>query len=111
MRSENLKVQEEDFEMETKTVIQKPETKDNSEYKINRRTREGKLLHSLLNKEQIKSAKLVKVIKPISDGRINENNGVYVQWETPLVISMARDINNHPILTPTEMWSMLWSLR
>ena len=48
--------------METKTVIQKPEIKDNSEYKINRRTREGKLLHSLLNKEQIKSAKLVKVI-------------------------------------------------
>ena len=38
--------------METKTVIQKPEIKDNSEYKINRRTREGKLLHSLLNKEQ-----------------------------------------------------------
>lgn len=89
--------------METKTVIQKPETKDNSEYKINRRTREGKLLHSLLNKEQIKSAKLVKVIKPISDGRINENNGVYVQWETPLVISMARDINNHPYHTDRDV--------
>ena len=89
--------------METKTVIQKPEIKDNSEYKINRRTREGKLLHSLLNKEQIKSAKLVKVIKPISDGRINENNGVYVQWETPLVISMARDINNHPYHTDRDV--------
>jgi hypothetical protein len=89
--------------METKTVIQKPETKDNSEYKINRRTREGKLLHSLLNKEQTKSAKLVKVIKPISDGRINENNGVYVQWETPLVISMARDINNHPYHTDRDV--------
>ena len=89
--------------METKTVIQKPETKDNSEYKINRRTREGKFLHSLLNKEQIKSAKLVKVIKPISDGRINENNGVYVQWETPLVISMARDINNHPYHTDRDV--------
>lgn len=89
--------------METKTVIQKPEIKDNSEYKINRRTREGKLLHSLLNKEQIKSAKLVKVIKPISDGRINENNGVHVQWETPLVISMARDINNHPYHTDRDV--------
>ena len=89
--------------METKTVIQKPEIKDNSEYKINRRTREGKLLHSLLNKEQIKSAKLVKVIKPISGGRINENNGVHVQWETPLVISMARDINNHPYHTDRDV--------
>ena len=89
--------------MDTKTVIQKPEIKNNSEYKINRRTREGKLLHSLLNKEQTKSAKLVKVIKPISGGRINENNGVHVQWETPLVISMARDINNHPYHTDRDV--------
>jgi len=89
--------------MDTKTVIQKPEIKDNSEYKINRRTREGKLLFSLLNKEQVKSAKLVKVIKPVSDGRIHETNGVYVQWETPLVISMARDINNHPNHTDKDV--------
>ena len=89
--------------METKTVIQKPEIKDNSEYKINRRTREGKLLHSLLNKEQTKSAKLIKVIKPVSDGRIKEINGVHVQWETPLVISMARDINNHPYHTDRDV--------
>lgn len=82
--------------MDTKTAIQKPEIKSNSEYKINRRTREGKLMFSLLNKEQIKSADSVKVIKPVSDGRVLENNGVHVVWETPLLISMARDINNHP---------------
>lgn len=82
--------------MDTKTAIQKPETKLNNEYKINRRTREGKLMFSLLNKEQIKSADSVKVIKPVSDGRVVENNGVHVVWETPLLISMARDINNHP---------------
>lgn len=82
--------------MVTKTVIEKPEIQDNSEYKINRRTREGKLLFSLLNKEQVKSAKLVKVIKKYDDERTHEYNGVHVQWETPLVISMARDINNHP---------------
>ena len=89
--------------METKTARQKPEIKDNSEYKINRRTREGKLLHSLLNKEQIKSAKLVKLINPVSGGRIHESNGVHVQWETPLVISMARDINNHPYHTDRDV--------
>jgi len=82
--------------MVTNTVIQKPEIKDNSEYKINRRTREGKLLFSLLNKEQVKSAKLVKVIKRYDDGRTYEQNGVQVEWDTPLVISMALDINNHP---------------
>ena len=82
--------------MVTNTVIQKPEMRDNTEYKINRRTREGKLLYSLLNKDQIKSADSVKVIKPVSDGRVLENNGVHVVWETPLLISMARDINNHP---------------
>ena len=89
--------------METKTVIQKPEIKDNSEYKINRRTREGKLLHSLLNKEQVKSAKLVKVIKKYDDERTYESNGVHVQWGTPLVISMARDINNHPNRTDRDV--------
>ena len=89
--------------METKTARQKPEIKDNSEYKINRRTREGKLLHSLLNKEQIKSAKLVKLINPVSGGRIHESNGVHVQWGTPLVISMARDINNHPYHTDRDV--------
>ena len=89
--------------MVTNTVIQKPEIKDNSEYKINRRTREGKLLFSLLNKEQVKSAKLVKVIKPVSGGRINETNGVHIQWGTPLVISMARDINNHPNHTDKDV--------
>jgi hypothetical protein len=82
--------------MDTKTAIQKPEMRDNTEYKINRRTREGKLLHSLLNKDQIKSAKLVKVIKRYDEGQTYEENGVHVVWETPLLISMARDINNHP---------------
>lgn len=82
--------------MVTNTVIQKPEMRDNTEYKINRRTREGKLLYSLLNKDQIKSAKLVKVIKRYDEGQTYEENGVHVQWETPLLISMARDINNHP---------------
>ena len=89
--------------METKTARQKPEIKDNSEYKINRRTREGKLLYSLLNKEQVKSAKLVKLINPVSGGRIHESNGVHVQWGTPLVISMARDINNHPYHTDRDV--------
>lgn len=89
--------------MVTNTVIQKPEIKDNSEYKINRRTREGKLLFSLLNKEQVKSAKLVKVIKRFDDGRTYEQNGVQVEWDTPLVISMAQDINNHPNRTDRDV--------
>jgi hypothetical protein len=56
-----------------------------------------------LNKEQVKSAKLVKVTQKFDDGRTYEKNGVHVQWETPLVISMARDINNHPNHTDKDV--------